>query len=85
MIIWIKTNFSTVYHPKIDKQTKISNSIFEQYFRVYVDFFQKDWVIWLFSTEFVINNHVFEITRYIFLINSKQHFKMVFELRFFRQ
>ena len=68
----IKTDFSTVNHPETDGQTEILNSIFEQCLKVYVNFLQNDWVFWLFSTEFVINNHVFEpVQRILFLINSK--------------
>ena len=58
----IKTDLSTAYHPETDGQTEILNSIFEQYFKAYVNFLQNDWVFWLLSAEFVINNHVFETT-----------------------
>ena len=40
----ISANFSTVYHPEIDGQTEIMNSVFEQYFRTYMNHFQNDWV-----------------------------------------
>ena len=67
----IKTDLSTVYHPETDGQTEILNSIFEQYFRAYVNFLKNDWVFWLLSAEFVINNHVSETTQCTtFLINS---------------
>ena len=59
----IKTNLSTIYHPEIDGQTEILNSIFEQYLKTYVNFLQNDWASWLFSTEFVINDHLSEITQ----------------------
>ena len=80
----IKTILSTAYYPETDKQTEILNSIFEQYFRVYVNFSQNDWAFWLFSTEFVINNHVSEITPCtLFLFNSNQHFNIGLEPDFF--
>ena len=73
----IKANLSTAYHPEIDGQTEILNSILEQYFKAYVNFLQNDWFFWLFSAEFVINNHVSKTTQCTpFLINSKQHLKM---------
>ena len=50
----ISTNFSTIYHPEIDGQTEIRNSVFEQYFKIYMNFSQDDWVFWLPPTEFVI-------------------------------
>ena len=73
----IKADLSTAYHPETDGQTEILNSIFEQYLKAYVNFLQNDWAFWLFSTEFVINNHVSETTQCtFFLINSGQHFKI---------
>ena len=73
----IKADLSTAYHPETDGQTEILNSIFEQYLKAYVNFPQNDWASWLPSAEFVINNHVSEITQCtLFSINSGQHFKM---------
>ena len=80
----MKTNLSTAYHPEIDGQTEILNSILEQYLKIYVNFLQNDWASWLPSAEFAINNHVFEITQCTpFLINFGQHFKMGLELDLF--
>ena len=60
------------------------NSVFEQYFRAYVNYLQDDWVFWLPSAEFVINNHASETTQCIFfLVNSKQHFRMGSKLDLF--
>ena len=73
----IKADLSTAYHPESDGQTEILNSILEQYLKAYVNFLQKVRGSWLPSTEFIINNHVSEITQCTsFLINSGQHFKM---------
>ena len=73
----IKADLSTAYHPETDGQTEILNSILEKYLEAYVNFLQNDWVSWLLSAEFVINNYVSEIIQCTpFLINSKQHFKM---------
>ena len=47
----IKTDLSTAYHPEIDGQTEILNSILEQYLKVYVNFLQNDWASWLPSTD----------------------------------
>ena len=54
--IEISTDFSTVCHPKTDGQTEIMNSVLEQYFRIYMNYFQNDWAFWLPSTGFIINN-----------------------------
>ena len=77
MRLSISVDFSTIYHPKIDDQTEIMNSVFEQYFKVYMKYFQNDWGFWLPSTELIINNHVLKTTQcFFFLTNSGQHFKM---------
>ena len=39
----ILANLFTIYHPKIDNQTELMNSVFEQYFGIYMNYFQKDW------------------------------------------
>ena len=62
----ISADFSTIYHPEIYDRTEIMNSVFEQYFRTYVIFFQNDCVFWFPLTEFVINNHASETTQCIF-------------------
>ena len=76
----ISIALSTVYHPKIVGQTDIINSVIEQYFRAYVNYFENDWASWLPSAEFIINNHVSQTTQCTFLlINSGQYFKMGLE------
>ena len=76
----ISADLSTAYHTETDGQTEIMNSIFEQYFRAYVNYFQDDWAFWLPSIEFAINNHVSETTQCtFFLVNSGQHFRMGLE------
>ena len=67
----VSADLSTFYHPKTDGQTEIMNSVFKEYFRAYVNYFQNDWASWLPSAEFVINNHASETTQYTpFLANS---------------
>ena len=71
----ISADFPTAYYPETDGQTEIMNSVFEQYLRAYVNYFQNDWAFWLSSAEFAINNHVSETTQCTpFLINSGKHF-----------
>ena len=62
----ISIDFSTIYHPETENQTKKMNSVFEQYFKAYVNYFQNDCVLWLPSTKFIINNHVSKTTQCIF-------------------
>ena len=63
----ISADLSTAYHPETDGQTEIMNSVFEQYLRAYMNYFQNDWAFWLPSAEFVINNHASETTQCTFL------------------
>ena len=76
----ISADFSTACYAETDGKTEIMNSVFEQYFRAYVNYFQNDWAFWLPSAEFDINNNVSETTQCtFFLANSGQHFKMGLE------
>ena len=52
----IKRRLSTVFHPKINKQTKRQNSTMEKYFWVSVSFEQNDWARLLPIAEFNYNN-----------------------------
>ena len=61
--LWISTDFSTFYHTEIDNSTEIMNSVFKQYFKIYLNYFPNDWVFCLPSTEFIINNHASETTQ----------------------
>ena len=52
----IKPALSTAYHPQTDGQTERINQDLETYLRMYVDFYQEDWVRWLPFAEFAYNN-----------------------------
>lgn len=43
----IKSALSTAHHPQTDGQTERVNQDLETYLRMYVDFYQDDWVKWL--------------------------------------
>jgi len=55
-LLGIKANLSTAYHPETDGQTEQVNQILEQYFWVYVNYQQDDWVNLLPLAEFTYNN-----------------------------
>ena len=44
-------------------------------------FLQPDWVFWLFSTEFFINNQISENNQRTVFVNTKQYFKTGLELQ----
>ena len=62
-MLGIKTKLSTVFHPQTDGQTKRMNQELEQYLRFFIEHRQKDWLEWLATAEFVINNKVHTATK----------------------
>jgi len=57
-MLGIETRLLTVFHPQTDGQMEQMNQELEQYLRFFVDHRQKDWLEWLASAEFVVNNKV---------------------------
>ena len=57
-MLGIKTKLSTSFHPQIDRQIEHMNQELEQYLRFFVNHKQKDWLEWLASAEFVVNNNI---------------------------
>jgi hypothetical protein len=54
----IKPNMSTTFHPQTDGQTECTNSILEQYLRLYLNYQQDDWISLLPLAEFSYNNSI---------------------------
>ena len=78
-----RIRLSTAYYFEIDNQTKIFNSKIEIYIKIFCVYFQNDWIMWNFFCEFVINNHMFEITEFFsFFVNFDQHSRM--NIKFFK-
>jgi len=81
-MLGIKTKLLTVFHPQIDVQTERMNQELEQYLRFFVDHRQKDWLDWLASTEFAINNKVHLATKVSpFMANYGRELKMGVDIR----
>ena len=55
-VLKIKFKLFTTYHSQTDDQTKRQNSIMKQYFRIFVNFQQNNWIELLSMIEFVYNN-----------------------------
>ena len=73
----IKINLFTVFHSQTDSQTERVNSVMKQYLRTYCIYLQDDWVMWLFSAEFAVNNHWSESIQCIsFFTNCEYYLKM---------
>lgn len=58
----IDHRLSTAHHPQTDGQTERMNARVEQYLRAYVNYLQNDWVRYLPSAEFTLNNHDSKVT-----------------------
>ncbi|KAI0995914.1 Transposon Ty3-I Gag-Pol polyprotein [Podosphaera aphanis] len=61
-LLQIDHRLSTAYHPQTDGQTERMNARIEQYLRAYVNYVQNDWVRYLPSAEFTLNNHDSQVT-----------------------
>jgi hypothetical protein len=73
LLLRIKANFSTVFHPQMDGQTEWVNQEIEQYLRIFVNHHQNDWVEWLPIAEFAYNNRVHSSTcQTSFQLDSRQ-------------
>jgi len=55
-MLGIEMRLLTVFHPQTDGQMEQMNQELEQYLRFFVDHRQKDWLEWLASAEFAVNN-----------------------------
>jgi len=62
-MLGIETKLSTVFPLQIDGQTERMNQELEQYLRFFIDYRQKNWLEWLVSAEFTINNKVHSVTK----------------------
>lgn len=73
---------STAFHPQTDGQTERTNSILEQYLRVYLNYQQDNWVTLLSMAEFSYNNAIQYSTRHSpFEANYGFHPKFTFNTR----
>ena len=58
------------------------NQELEQYLRFFVDYRQKDWLEWLASAEFVMNNKVYMATKVLpFMANYRRELRMGGDMR----
>lgn len=64
----------TAWHPKTDGQTEQINNVIEQYFCVFVNYLQDDWLDWLPLAKFVGNNTELKTTKVtLFFVNKSFH------------
>ena len=78
----IETRLSTAFHPQTDGQTERMNQELEQYLRFFVEHRQKDWLVWLASAEFAVNNKAHLATKVSpFMANYGRELRMGGDIR----
>ncbi len=76
----ITTSLFTVYHSKINDQTKRVNQDVECKLRIYCNYMQNDWVKWISMVKFSDNFNIFSIISMIsFYFNKEFHSWMSFD------
>jgi len=81
-MLGIETKLLTVFHPQTDGQMEQMNQELEQYLRFFVDHRQKDWLEWLASAEFAVNNKVHTTTKVSpFMANYGRELRMGGDIR----
>src|SRR6202030_1151265 len=74
ILLGVKQNPSTAYHPQTDGQTERMNQEIEHFLRVFTNYQQDDWKDWLSIAEFTHNNSVHSATGTTpFMLNVGQH------------
>jgi len=81
-MLGIQTRLSIAFYPQTDGQTERMNQELEQYLRFFVEYRQKDWLEWLVSAEFVVNNKVHTTTKVLpFIANYGRELRMGDDIR----
>jgi len=76
-MLGIEMRLSIAFHPQMDGQTEWMNQELEQYLWFFVDHKQKDWLEWLVSAEFMVNNKVHTATNVLsFMANYEREMRM---------
>ena len=78
----IKTKLSMAFHPQTDGQTEHMNQKLEQYLRFFVENRQKDWLEWLASAKFLVNNKTHTTTKVLpFMANYGKELRIGGDIR----
>ena len=62
-MLGIETRLLTVFHPQMNGQMEQMNQELEQYLRFFIEYKQRDWLEWLVTTEFAVNNKIHTATK----------------------
>ena len=81
-MLGIETKLLTAFHLQIDGQMEQMNRELEQYLRFFVEHRQKDWLEWLVSAEFTVNNKTHTATKVSpFMANYRRELRMGGDIR----
>ena len=81
-MLGIEMRLLTAFYPQTDGQMEQMNQELEQYLRFFVEHRQKDWLEWLVSAEFVVNNKVHIATKVSpFMANYGREMRMGGDIR----
>ena len=65
-MLGIEMRLSIVFHLQIDRQTEQMNQELEQYLRFFTKYRQRNWLEWLTTAEFTVNNKVYQQQKYYY-------------------
>ena len=81
-MLGIETKLSTAFHLQTDEQTEQINQELKQYLWFFVDHQQKNWLEWLASAEFVVNNKIYTATKVLpFMVNYGRELRIGGDIR----
>ena len=81
-MLGIETRLSMAFHPQTDGQMERMNQELEQYLRLFVEHKQKNWLEWLASAGFTINNKAYTATKMLpFMAKYGRELKMGGDIR----
>ena len=78
----IETRLLMVFHLQTDGQTEQMNQELEQYLQFFVEHRQKDWLEWLASAEFAVNDKIPTATKILpFMANYRRELRIEGDIR----
>jgi len=78
----IEIRLLTAFHSQINRQTEWMNQELEQYLRFFIEYRQRDWLEWLVTAEFAVNNKVHSATKVLpFIANYGRELQMGADIR----
>jgi len=81
-ILEIETKLSISFHLQTDGQTKQMSQELKQYLQFFIDYRQKDWLEWLTTAKFAVNNKTYLATKIsLFIANYSRELRMGADIR----